>query len=168
MNKKGLEMETGTLIEIIIFALLFFIALGIGKELLGYFTGEPDTGTTKSLQTMRIEIGTLGLDESRTIPLFIDKSHVIKGFFLENKGKPTDCKPTLVGEKDKACLCICVKETCDQLKKEINVCEKIDFDLKEEYVLGTKLNEKKDAVPQNCIIKREKQGDSSKMAISCS
>lgn len=168
MNKKGLEMEMGTLIEIIIFALLFFIALGIGKELLGYFTGEPDTGTTKSLQTMKIEIGTIGLDESKTVPVFIDKSHVIKGFFLGNQGKPTDCKPTLEGEKDKACLCICVKETCDQLKKEINTCTKIDVDLKEEYVLKAKLDKDSKVLIQNCIIKREKQGDSSKIAISCS
>jgi len=154
-------LETKTLVEIIIFVALFFVALQIGLNLISYFTDQPDSGTTKSLEALKTEINTLEIGEERNVPVFIDKKHIIKGFSKENKLKPTDCRPKLDGEKDKACICICTKETCDTIKKEVGKCQKLDIDLSEEYVLTSNL-EKEEAIPQNCILKRDE-----KISISC-
>ena len=166
MDKKA--QEKSTLVELIIFAALFFVAFTIGYGFYSYFTDQPDTGTTKSLEALKFEINTLELEESRTVPIYIDEKYVIKGFFKDTKEKPTDCKPKLEAEQDKACLCLCKTEACDQIKKEVILCKKIDIDLKEEYILKTKLDEKENPITQNCALTREKQEETSKITISCS
>jgi len=163
-SKKGLERET--IIELIIFIILFFIAFKIGAGFLGYFTEKPEIGTVKSVQALRIEIGTLEQKESRTVPVFIDENHVIQGFFKDNTIKPTACKPKLKGEKPKACLCVCTESTCDQIKKEVEDCTKVDFELKEEYTLTHKLDEEDNAILQNCVLTRLDE-EETPISISC-
>ena len=165
-SKKALTMIT--LVELIIFVLLFLlVGLPIASKLIGFFSGQPETGTTKSLATLRTEIDHLEENEERTIPLYIDDNHIIKGFLINSKQRPRDCEPTLAGEKRKACFCVCKKETCDQIKGEVNVCQKVEYDLKEEYVLKAKFDEEGNEKPYNCVIKREKTDEKSAITISC-
>lgn len=139
----------------------------MAARLIDFFTGQPETGTTKSLESLQIETGVLEENEEETIPIYIDEKHVIKGFLIDSNQRPKDCEPTLEGEERKACFCICKEETCDQVKGEVNNCKKLDFNLKEQYVLRTKLDEKGNAKAYNCKIKREKADEKSKIVISC-
>ena len=60
------------------------------------------------------------------------------------------------------------KETCDQIKGEVNACEKIEFDLKEQYIIRSKIDpETNQPTDYNCLIKREKVDDKSIISISC-
>lgn len=164
-SKKALAVKT--LVELILFILLFFLlGLPIGMKLIAYFEAQPETGTIKSLELLKTEINHLEENESRTIPIYIDEHHIIKGFLIGSEQRPRGCEPTLEGEKRKACLCVCIKETCDQIKGEVNQCKKVDFNLKEEYILEHKLYEEK-IIPYNCIIKREKINEKSQITISC-
>ena len=162
-SKKA--MEVWTLVEIIFFAILsitvglFFVTKG-----LDWLRGQPATGTTKSLDSLKIEINLLEENENRTVPIYIDEYHIIKGFKIDSKPRPIDCEPTLKGEARKACLCVCKKETCDFAKGEVNKCQTIDFNLEEEFIIYPKIDkETEEPIPQNCKITKLEQ----QITISC-
>lgn len=156
MNKKALAMKT--LVELILFAVItILIALPLLMKMIGFFIEEPETGTKKSLEALAIEIN--NLDKEKTMPVYVDKDHFINGY------KANDNKPTVKEcEKDGACLCICnIKEKCGSQDRKIE-CKKLEFDLKNSFSINTKLDEKDNAIIQNCKLNR----DDKEVTVSCS
>jgi len=157
--KSKKAMEVRTLVELIIFVLITLtIGLPLGAKIVEYWTGQPATGTTKSLALLKTEINLLEENETRPVPIYIDKYHIIKAFQVNSKGRPPDCEPKIKGETRKACLCVCKKQTCDFLKQEVNECKTIDFDLAEEQILCPQFDiEKEEIIPQNCKLTKQNQ-----------
>ncbi|MBW2977599.1 hypothetical protein KY331_02020 [Candidatus Woesearchaeota archaeon] len=163
--KSKKAMETRTLIELILFVIITLtIGLPLGSKILDYWRGQPADGTTRSLELLKAEINLLEENETRTVPVYIDAHHIIKGYKIDSKNKPPDCQPTLKGEPRKACLCICKKDTCDFIKQEVNECKKIDFNLVEEKSYPPKISQDSgDAIIQNCKLTKQDQT----ITISC-
>lgn len=165
-SKKAIALNT--LLGLILFIVITLtIGLPLGSKLIAYWTGQPAEGTSKSLDLLKMEINLLEENETRTVPVYIDGRHIIKGFKIDSKSKPLECEPVSEGEKRKACLCICKKETCDFKKQEINECEKIDFNLEEEFIIRPKISKeeatKGEIIIQNCKLIKQDQ----KISISC-
>ncbi len=164
MNKKALA--TKTLVELIFFAVItLLIALPLLMKMFGFFIGEPDTGTKKSLDALAIEIN--NLNRETTVPVYVDEAHVIRGYTAQ------DAKPS--GSKcinDKSCLCICSinEEGCGQENREIQ-CSKLDFNLQDNLMIEPKLVNKQGqidedgkAIIQNCLLSI----DNNIVTVSCS
>ena len=165
MNKKALSLKM--LIELILFILItLLLALPFIMKMYGYFVEKPETGTIKSLDALAIEINNLGKDRPQTVPVYVDKDHLIAGYAVSDK-KPTNDSC----DNDKSFLCICsLKEICSSQDKNMK-CKALDFDLKEKVMINAKLvnskgeaDEDGNAIIQNCALTRDDQ----LVSVSCS
>jgi hypothetical protein len=148
MNKKGARPEYRTLVQIILFAAITLaIAIPACVKLTNWWTEKPRTGTSKSLDTIRIEVN--NLYGRKEIPVYVDESHVIKIFNVGDPERPEfeGCKK----QKDKSCICVCKTSTCNIDEDEVNLCKAFDGDyFGTSYPITPYIVEEK-AQLQNCI-----------------
>jgi hypothetical protein len=152
MNKKGVEAETSTLRQIIFFAIIcLLIALPACVRLYNFWTAKPSSGTTKSVDAIRIEIN--NLYDEQEVPVFVDENHVIMIFNAENAEKPQfgECKKF----SDKSCICVCREPSCDVDKNEVKLCKVFDGDyFDDSHPIPPKIVEEK-ARMQNCVFVKD-------------
>lgn len=144
-------MEKETLVEIIIFALVFLlILLPVGWGIYTIFAkSDAVQGTIKSKDALVVEINNIITE--RTVPVYVDEDSVIKVY---KKGGPTgDCYA------DQSCICVCKKDTCDRTKKEIVVCRRTDIRVDKDYLILPIAGEKQ---VQNCMLKATQTKEDSK------
>jgi|TARA_B100001971_G_C18242142_1_gene571625 hypothetical protein len=157
MNKKALAIKF--LIGLILFAVItLLVAFPILSKMFGFFISVPETGSKKSLDALTIEINNIGRDKPRTVPVYVDEDHFIKGYTTEEN------KPMVKGcEEDQSCLCLCsLRDTCTFQDKKMQ-CKRLEFEIKDPFLINTKLDEG-DPTVQNCELIRDNTG----VSISCS
>jgi hypothetical protein len=118
-SRKGQvsNLSGKTLVEIIIFVIVFFIFLKLGAKVWDFYVAKPKTVTVNSFNVLHKHIKYFDKDFSDGFPLQVDERHIIKGFDVKNTNKPKLC------DTSKSCICIC-EATCDD--ESITECKTIE------------------------------------------
>ena len=107
-----------TLVEIIIFIIIFFIFLRIGAKVWDFYVAKPKTVTVNSFNMLHKHIKYFDKDFSDGFPMQVDERHIIKGFDAKNTNKPKMCDAL------KSCICIC-EATCES--ESVSECKTLEL-----------------------------------------
>lgn len=146
LNKKGDE-SVKTLVQIILFIGLFFIAYKLFNGLMDWWVGGSlHEGTVKSIERIKIEAENMVKDEA-SFPVFVDNNHQIF-WFKEGKGR-------LLCKEGKSCICICSKDSqCEN--NAVKKCEISSAVPLEDYTLMSRKDKNEKPIAYNCnLIKKE-------------
>lgn len=147
-----MEAETSMLRQIIFFAIItLLIAIPACTRLYGFWTAKPSSGTTKSVDAIRIEVN--NLYDSEEVPVFVDEGHIIKIFNAKSTEKPLfgECKKY----QGKSCICVCTQPSCDAGKREVNLCKAFEGDYFEnDHVIPPKISDDEPHT-QNCVFVKD-------------
>ncbi|MFC1704941.1 hypothetical protein ACFLZ6_01280 [Nanoarchaeota archaeon] len=149
MNKKGSQPEYRTLVQLILFAVVvLLVAIPLYTKYEKLRIGNPTSGTTKSMDAIRIEVN--NLHNTREMPVYVDKNHVIKIFSVNDSNKPCE-------KEGKSCICVCTAPTCDPDENEINTCKSFDGDYFEQSeIISPKIVNGK-VMGWNCVFVKNKE-----------
>ena len=117
------EITLETAIRMLLFAIvLALFVVPIVLKLYDFLAGNARPGTVNSMNLLAKEIKYL--EGETLVPLYVDGTHQIVGFDIEDPGKPERCS------REFSCLCTCSTEDCSPH----NIAQCIDL----EYELGNK------------------------------
>ncbi|MBN1501913.1 hypothetical protein JW930_00075 [Candidatus Woesearchaeota archaeon] len=124
MRNKKADLSYKTLAEVLLFVVFFLVIIAPAcTKIINFFTGKPESGTTRAFQNILLSVNHLSLGE-KVIPVYIDERHAIFGF---NKAdtKPQACLQQ-GNDPEKSCICLCWHDTpCEQKTFD---CKSLDKD----------------------------------------
>ncbi len=111
MNRKAEEIAGKVLVEILIFVIIFFVALQIGSKVWQLYISKPQEVTASSMYLLQKHIKYFD-GTPDTFALQVHKKHTIEGFDADSGNKPGSCEGS--------CICMCNGECCPD-----NECSKV-------------------------------------------